>query len=49
MNRFGMPLVPSGVALWAIDFVDRLFLNTISGAGETGLYSIGVRLSPPTC
>jgi O-antigen/teichoic acid export membrane protein len=45
MNRFGMPLVPSGVALWAIDFVDRLFLNTISGAGETGLYSIGVRIS----
>ena len=45
MNRFGMPLVPSGIALWAIDLVDRLFLNTISGAGETGLYSIGVRIS----
>ncbi len=45
MNRFGMPLVPSGLALWAINFVDRLFLNTIAGAGETGLYSIGVRIS----
>ena len=45
MNRFGMPLVPSGLALWAINFVDRLFLNTISGAAETGLYSIGVRIS----
>jgi O-antigen/teichoic acid export membrane protein len=45
MNRFGMPLVPSGLALWAINFVDRLFLNTISGAGETGLYSIGIRIS----
>ena len=43
--RFGMPLVPSGLALWAINFVDRLFLNTISGAAETGLYSIGVRIS----
>ena len=45
MQRFGMPLVPSGIALWAINFIDRLFLNTISGAGETGLYSIGVRIS----
>jgi O-antigen/teichoic acid export membrane protein len=45
MNRFGMPLVPSGLALWAINFIDRLFLNTISGAAETGLYSIGVRIS----
>ena len=45
MNRFGMPLVPSGVALWAINFLDRLFLNTISGAAETGLYSIGLRIS----
>ena len=45
MNRFGLPLVPSGLALWAINFVDRLFLNTISGAAETGLYSIGVRIS----
>jgi O-antigen/teichoic acid export membrane protein len=45
MQRFGMPLVPSGLALWAINFIDRLFLNTISGAGETGLYSIGVRIS----
>jgi O-antigen/teichoic acid export membrane protein len=45
MNRFGMPLVPSGLALWAINFVDRLFLNTISGAAETGRYSIGVRIS----
>src|SRR5947209_13926953 len=45
MNRFGMPLVPSGLALWAINFIDRLFLNTISGAGEPGLYSVGVRIS----
>jgi O-antigen/teichoic acid export membrane protein len=45
MNRFGLPLVPSGIALWAINFADRIFLNTISGAAETGLYSIGVRIS----
>jgi O-antigen/teichoic acid export membrane protein len=45
MNRFGMPLVPAGLALWAINFIDRLFLNTISGPAETGRYSIGVRIS----
>lgn len=45
MNRFGMPLVPSGLALWAINFSNRLFLNTISGAAETGLYSVGVRIA----
>jgi len=45
MNKFGMPLVPSGLALWAINFVDRVFLNAISGAAETGRYSIGVRIS----
>jgi O-antigen/teichoic acid export membrane protein len=45
MNRFGMPLVPAGLALWAINFVDRIFLNGISGAAETGRYSIGVRIS----
>lgn len=45
MNRFGMPLVPAGLALWAINFVDRIFLTAISGPGETGLYSVGVRIS----
>jgi O-antigen/teichoic acid export membrane protein len=45
MNRFGMPLVPAGLALWAINFVDRLFLTAISGPAETGRYSIGVRIS----
>ena len=26
MNRFGLPLVPSALALWAINFIDRFFL-----------------------
>jgi O-antigen/teichoic acid export membrane protein len=45
MEHFGLPLVPSGVALWAINFVDRLFLVKMRGTAETGLYSIGVRVS----
>ena len=45
MNRFGMPLVPSGIALWVINFSDRFFLVKLAGAAEVGLYSIGVRIS----
>jgi O-antigen/teichoic acid export membrane protein len=45
MNRFGLPLVPSAVALWLINFVDRFFLVKLSDAHEVGLYSIGVRIA----
>src|SRR5207247_9920788 len=45
MQRFGMPLVPSGLALWAIDFSDRFLLLKLKTAGEVGLYSVGVRVS----
>ena len=45
MNRFGLPLVPAALALWVINFADRLFLIKFSGAREVGLYSIGVRIS----
>jgi O-antigen/teichoic acid export membrane protein len=45
MNRFGMPLVPSGLFLWALNFSDRFFLVRMSGPREVGLYSIGVRLA----
>ena len=47
MNRFGMPLVPSALALWTVNFSDRLFLVKLAGAADTGLYSIGVRLAAP--
>ena len=45
MQRFGLPLVPSGLALWAIDFADRFFLLKLKDAAEVGLYSVGVRVS----
>ena len=31
MNRFGLPLVPSALALWAINFIDRLFVDVVQG------------------
>src|SRR2546429_9988922 len=45
MNRFGLPLVPSAVALWLTNFSDRFFLVKLSGTHEGGLYSIGVRVA----
>jgi O-antigen/teichoic acid export membrane protein len=45
MNRFGMPLVPSGLFLWALNFSDRFFLVKLAGPREVGLYSIGVRMA----
>jgi O-antigen/teichoic acid export membrane protein len=45
MQRFGLPLVPSGLALWGIDFADRFFLLKLKNAAEVGLYSVGVRIS----
>jgi len=45
MNRFGMPLVPSALALWAINFIDRVFIAVYKGQGEVGVYSVAVRVS----
>jgi O-antigen/teichoic acid export membrane protein len=45
MEHFGLPLLPSALALWAINFSDRFFLTRLSGAGETGIYQIGVQIA----
>jgi O-antigen/teichoic acid export membrane protein len=45
MNRFGMPLVPSALALWTLNFSDRFFLAHFKDQAEVGHYSIGVRIA----
>jgi O-antigen/teichoic acid export membrane protein len=40
-----MPLVPSALFLWVLNFSDRFFLVKLSGPREVGLYSIGVRIA----
>ena len=45
MNRFGLPLVPSALALWAINFVDRIFIAHFKDQTEVGVYSVAVRIS----
>jgi O-antigen/teichoic acid export membrane protein len=45
MNRFGLPLLPAGLAIWVVDFADRLLLARISGQHEVGLYAVGVKIA----
>ncbi len=45
MTAWGMPFVPSVIALNLIDFSDRFFLVRIKGQEELGLYAIGMRIS----
>ncbi len=45
MQRFGMPLVPSALALWAINFVDREFIGWYKGQGSVGVYSVAVKVA----
>ena len=45
MNRFGVPLVPSALALIALSFGDRFFLNELVGAAEVGRYELGARIA----
>ena len=45
MQRFGLPLVPSALALIVVSFSDRFFLSHLSSLAEVGLYEIGARIA----
>jgi O-antigen/teichoic acid export membrane protein len=45
MNRFGMPLVPAALALWAINFIDRWLIAIFKDQAEVGVYSVAVRIA----
>jgi len=45
MQHFGMPLVPAALALWAINFVDRIFVAHYKGSAEVGVYSVAIRVA----
>ena len=45
MQSFGMPLVPSALALWTINFIDREFVVWYKGLREAGLYSAAVKIA----
>lgn len=41
---FGLPLVPSGLAIWILTLSDRYFLQYFSTLEQVGLYSLGYKL-----
>lgn len=43
--RFGLPLVPTGLSYWVLQYVDRYFILAYRGAGELGIYAVAIRLS----
>jgi O-antigen/teichoic acid export membrane protein len=45
MQSFGMPLVPSALALWTINFVDREFVSWYKGNAEVGVYSAAIKIA----
>ncbi|HEX6026185.1 MAG TPA: oligosaccharide flippase family protein [Solirubrobacter sp.] len=45
MLRFGLPTVPAEVSVFALFFVDRLWLYRAESAADAGLYSLAVKLA----
>ena len=45
MLRFGLPTVPAEVSVFALFFIDRLYLYRAASEAEAGLYSLSVKLA----
>ena len=47
MLRYGLPLVPGLIALWATAYADRVILAALTSLDEVGLYAIASRFAAP--
>jgi O-antigen/teichoic acid export membrane protein len=45
MLAYGMPLVPTAIAIWALALLDRLLLGWLSNLSEVGQYAVANRIS----
>jgi O-antigen/teichoic acid export membrane protein len=45
MEHFGLPLLPSALALWATKFSDRFFISHYFDKHVVGVYSFGVQIA----
>jgi O-antigen/teichoic acid export membrane protein len=45
MLRYGLPLIPTAAALWALALVDRIMLNKLGNIREVGEYAVANRIS----
>ncbi|HBE01808.1 MAG TPA: polysaccharide biosynthesis protein, partial [Spirochaetia bacterium] len=42
---FGLPLIPTAYAAWALNMIDVFFLNNLSGIAATGIYRVGYKIA----
>lgn len=45
MLRYGVPLIPTALALWGLAFLDRIMLSRLSNLDEVGQYAIANRVA----
>ena len=43
--RFGAPLIPHTLGMWAITMTDRIFVTNMVNVAETGLYAAGAQIA----
>jgi O-antigen/teichoic acid export membrane protein len=44
MLKFGLPMVPAGLAMWALNSSDRYFLNAFASTADVGIYNVGYKV-----
>jgi O-antigen/teichoic acid export membrane protein len=42
--KYGLPLVPAGFAIWALNYMDRFFLIRYASLADVGIYSLAYSL-----
>jgi O-antigen/teichoic acid export membrane protein len=45
MLHYAIPLVPTAVAFWVVDVIDRYFLQVYASTSEVGVYEIGYSIA----
>lgn len=45
MLTFGLPIVPSGLAIWILTLLDRYFLKVFTTMDIVGIYSLGYKIA----
>lgn len=47
MLAFGLPLLPAALALWVLQFLDRLMLSRLGSLSDVGEYAVANRVAMP--
>jgi O-antigen/teichoic acid export membrane protein len=47
MIRYGLPIVPGSLAIWAVFAIDRTLLASLRGVADAGYYGLASRVSAP--